>query len=70
MDVGDEQDWLGFKVSLWPQERDLIPSEAGEQTAFQTCDEKFGTSQFRWQLQRQSHAEEGKLLPKVSQEIS
>lgn len=42
MEVGDEQDWLGFKVSLWPQERDLIPSEAREQTGFQT---------YRWKVQ-------------------
>jgi len=42
MDVGDKQDWLGFEVSLWPQERDFIPSEAREQTAFQT---------YRWKVQ-------------------
>lgn len=42
MDIGDKQDWLGFEVSLWPQERDFIPSEAGEQTAFQT---------YKWKVQ-------------------
>lgn len=40
--VGDEQHRLRLQVALGPQERDLIPSEAREQTAFQT---------YRWRVQ-------------------
>lgn len=40
--IGDEQHWLRLQVTLGPQERDLIPSEAREQTAFQT---------YRWRVQ-------------------
>lgn len=40
--VGDEQHRLRLQVALRPQERDLIPSEAREQTAFQT---------YRWRVQ-------------------
>lgn len=36
MHVGDEEHGLRLQVALGPQERDLIPSEAREQTAFQT----------------------------------
>lgn len=40
--VGDEQHRLRLQVALGPQEGDLIPSEAREQTAFQT---------YRWRVQ-------------------
>lgn len=40
--VGDEEHRLRLQVALGPQEGDLVPSEAREQTAFQT---------YRWRVQ-------------------
>lgn len=61
VDVGDEQDRLGFEVGLWPQERDFIPSEAREQTAFQTYGWKVQFISVRLAVQEATTHRDGKV---------